>query len=318
MRLRIFRRRALNFEEIRDAHRPSKLARALNAHAFQAKKFGTRIARQSAITRACLKLKRLRRSSVRKHLVCFWYKPTSLPFAPYFNLCPCYTILSHIIRAARTCASSCWFKKDGRKTICILLVKPVRRACARGSKFGRDASLTHVASRRARAVRAKYSLAGLTSILLVNPVRRACCAARHASRQQGLTTLGNMCTRLEIRTGRLAYIRSVPLGARSASEMQACWHDNFNWHDNCQTRRCQTLICNLERIVGGCTRRTRLVSRCDQNMFRLGAPMLWSPFPRARKKKGTITWAHAFGKTPRGPRCAQQARLYAARTLPRF
>ena len=44
-----------------------------------------------------------------------------------------------------------------------LLVKPVRRACARGSKFGQDASLsrshTYVASRRARAVRAKCSLA---------------------------------------------------------------------------------------------------------------------------------------------------------------
>ena len=38
------------------------------------------------------------------------------------------------------------------------LVKPVRRACARGSKFGQDASL-----RRARAVRAKCSLAGLTT-----------------------------------------------------------------------------------------------------------------------------------------------------------
>ena len=39
------------------------------------------------------------------------------------------------------------------------------RACARDSKFGQDASLTHVyvASRRARAVRAKCSLAGLTT-----------------------------------------------------------------------------------------------------------------------------------------------------------
>ena len=43
------------------------------------------------------------------------------------------------------------------------VVKPVRRACARGSKFGQDASLTHVASRRARAVRAKCSLVGLTT-----------------------------------------------------------------------------------------------------------------------------------------------------------
>ena len=40
------------------------------------------------------------------------------------------------------------------------IVKPVRRACARGSKFGQDASLTQ---RRARAVRAKCSLAGLTT-----------------------------------------------------------------------------------------------------------------------------------------------------------
>ena len=45
-----------------------------------------------------------------------------------------------------------------------MIVKPVRRACARGSKFGQDASLTHVASRRARAVRAKCSLAGLTTV----------------------------------------------------------------------------------------------------------------------------------------------------------
>ena len=43
--------------------------------------------------------------------------------------------------------------------------RQVRRACARGSKFGQDASLTHVASRRARAVRAKYRLAGLTTWL---------------------------------------------------------------------------------------------------------------------------------------------------------
>ena len=46
----------------------------------------------------------------------------------------------------------------------LRLVKPVRRACARGSKFGQDASLTHVASRRARAVRAKCRLAGLTRL----------------------------------------------------------------------------------------------------------------------------------------------------------
>ena len=46
----------------------------------------------------------------------------------------------------------------------LRVVKPVRRACARGSKFGQDASLTHVASRRARAVRAKCSLAGLTRL----------------------------------------------------------------------------------------------------------------------------------------------------------
>ena len=39
-----------------------------------------------------------------------------------------------------------------------MLVKPVRRACARGWKFGQNASL------RARAVRAKFSLAGLTTL----------------------------------------------------------------------------------------------------------------------------------------------------------
>ena len=45
------------------------------------------------------------------------------------------------------------------------LVKPERRACARGSKFGQDARShsVYVASRRARAVRAKCRLAGLTS-----------------------------------------------------------------------------------------------------------------------------------------------------------
>ena len=53
------------------------------------------------------------------------------------------------------------------------VVKPVRRACARGSKFGQDASLTHVASRRARAVRAKCSLAGLTSRNARQPRRGA-------------------------------------------------------------------------------------------------------------------------------------------------
>ena len=63
--------------------------------------------------------------------------------------------------------------------LALTFVKPVRRACARGSKFGQDASLTHVsevgrgrayvayvASRRARAVRAKCSLAGLTTLTL--------------------------------------------------------------------------------------------------------------------------------------------------------
>ena len=47
------------------------------------------------------------------------------------------------------------------------IVKPVRRACARGSKFGQDAS-PYVASRRARAVRAKCSLAGLTKANSLN------------------------------------------------------------------------------------------------------------------------------------------------------
>ena len=46
-------------------------------------------------------------------------------------------------------------------------VKPERRACARGWKFGQNTSLTHVCSVpsgvRARAVRAKCSLAGLTA-----------------------------------------------------------------------------------------------------------------------------------------------------------
>ena len=57
--------------------------------------------------------------------------------------------------AARAKGSAIWSEQDFN-TLIEVVVKPVRRACTRGAKFGQDAS------RRARAVRAKCSLAGLT------------------------------------------------------------------------------------------------------------------------------------------------------------